>query len=229
MHCLPVEMFGLPKTPTTAAGTELGHYQVVGKVGAGGFGCVYKAWDPLLERFVAIKTCESGAPETRHRFARETRLAGSLNHPNIVTIFDCQLEGDVLFLVQEFLDGEDLDATIRRGEPPRLADKLRILDEICAGLCHAHARGVVHRDIKPANVRIPTTGLAKIMDFGIARSVGDDVEITEPGRMVGSAGYMAPEQIQGGPIDQRTDLISGQIMGSDHGFRCLGARLRAAR
>lgn len=94
----------------------------------------------------------------RERFTREARLAGSLSHPNIVSIFDFQRAGGVLFLVQEFLEGEDLDEKIRRGQPHELAEKLRILDEISAGLSHAHARGIVHRDIKPGNVRILETG-----------------------------------------------------------------------
>jgi serine/threonine protein kinase len=205
-------MFGLresriPVPTALPALGSLGHYQLLERVGTGGFGCVYRAWDPQLSRFVAIKTCDVGAEEVRERFAREARLAASLSHPNIVSIFDFRRDGGVLFLVQEFLEGEDLDEKIRRGQPGELVQKLRILDEISAGLAHAHARGVVHRDIKPGNVRILETGTAKILDFGIARAVNEDLGITRPGQMIGSAGYMAPEQIEGGPIDHRTDLF----------------------
>ena len=205
-------MFGLGQSRISAptalpALGALGHYRLLERVGSGGFGCVYRAWDPKLSRFVAIKTCDVGAEEVRERFAREARIAGSLSHPNIVSIFDFELHGSVLFLVQEFLEGEDLDQKILHGQPRELAEKLRILDEISAGLAHAHARGVVHRDIKPGNVRILETGTAKILDFGIAKALNEDLGITRPGLMIGSAGYMAPEQIEGGPIDHRTDLF----------------------
>ena len=185
----------------------LGHYWLEERIGTGGFGTVFKARDLLIRRPVAIKTCELEADGARARFAREAELAGSLSHPNIVAILDAEIERDVPFIVEEYLDGEDLDETIRRGGPRSLQEKLRILDGVAAGLAHAHANGVVHRDIKPANIRVLTEGTPKILDFGIAKSQ-DAAAITRPGMMVVSAGYMAPEQIEGRAVDHRADLFA---------------------
>jgi len=186
----------------------LGRYQVLALVGTGGFGNVYQAWDPVIRREVALKTCESDQAAIRERFAREARLAGGLDHPNIVRIYDFHQAGDGRsFIVQEFLEGEDLTEGVARRRSMPSSEKLRILDEIAAGLAHAHAQGVVHRDIKPSNIRLLGDGRVKILDFGIARSAGADPTTTRPGATIGSLGYMAPEQIEGGPVDSRTDLF----------------------
>jgi serine/threonine protein kinase len=190
----------------------IGKYEILEKIGSGGFGTVYKAWDPLIKRHVAIKTCEVGSKDLRNRFFREAQLAGGLQHPNITMVYEFGFEGDVPFMVQEFLSGEDLDQLIKRGAPLSLQDKLRILIGVVFGLEYAHRAGVMHRDIKPANVRVLETLAVKIMDFGIAKSVEPADDITQTGITVGSSSYMSPEQIGGDSVDFRTDIFSFGIL-----------------
>ncbi|MEP6801308.1 MAG: protein kinase [Acidobacteriota bacterium] len=192
----------------SAIGRKIGKYEVVSKIGAGGFGTVYEAFDPLIQRKVAIKTCEVGSPEIRARTFQEAQLAGRLQHPNITTVYEFGVEDDVPFIVQEFLSGEDLDQLIVRGEPVLMADKLKILVGVALGLEYAHKAGVMHRDIKPANIRVLEGYAIKIMDFGIAKAANQETDITKAGVAVGSAGYMSPEQICGDPVDHRTDIFS---------------------
>jgi serine/threonine protein kinase len=194
-------------------GETLGRYQVIALIGTGGFGNVYQAWDPLIRRDVALKTCESEQWSIRQRFAREARLAGGLDHPNIVRIYDFhQTEGEPSFIVQEFLDGEDLADRLSRREQTPFPEELRILEEITCGLSHAHSQGVVHRDIKPGNIRLLSDGRVKILDFGIAKAADSSRAMTRPGATIGSLGYMAPEQIEGGSVDRRTDLFAFGIV-----------------
>jgi serine/threonine protein kinase len=196
-------------SPSAPAGRKIGKYEVVARIGAGGFGTVYEAFDPLIQRKVAIKTCDVGTPEIRARTYQEAQLAGRLQHPNITTIYDFGLEGDVPYIVQEFLPGEDLDKRITSGEPLALGKKVKILIGVALGLEYAHRAGVMHRDIKPSNIRLLDGGSAiKIMDFGIAKAQNAEVDITKAGVAVGSAGYMSPEQICGDPVDYRTDIFS---------------------
>jgi serine/threonine protein kinase len=187
---------------------RIGKYEIVAKIGAGGFGTVYEGFDPLIQRKVAIKTCEAGSPEIRARTFQEAQLAGRLQHPNITTVYDFGLDGDVPYIVQEFLPGDDLDALIGRGEDLPLPEKVKILVGVAIGLEYAHKAGVIHRDIKPSNIRVLEGRAIKIMDFGIAKSRDADSEITKAGVAVGSAGYMSPEQICGDPVDHRTDIFS---------------------
>jgi len=195
-------------SPDSSERRMIGKYEIVSKIGAGGFGTVYEAFDPLIQRKVAVKTCEIGTPEIRARTFQEAQLAGRLQHPNITTVYDFGLDGDVPYIVQEFLPGEDLDIRIARGEPMPLGKKLKILVGIAIGLEYAHKAGVIHRDIKPSNIRLLDGTAIKIMDFGIAKSQNAEVEITKAGVAVGSAGYMSPEQICGDPVDHRTDIFS---------------------
>lgn len=190
----------------------IGKYEIVEKIGHGGFGTVYKAWDPVIKRNVAIKTCEVGNKDVRNRFFREAQLAGGLQHPNITMIYEFGFEGDVPYMVQEFLNGEDLDQIIKRRAPLTLQEKLRILIGVAFGLEYAHRAGVIHRDVKPGNVRVLESQAVKIMDFGIAKSLDPEVDITQTGITVGSSSYMSPEQIGGDTLDARTDIFSFGVL-----------------
>ena len=189
-----------------------GKYQVVQKIGAGGFGEVYEGLDPMLNRRVAIKTCSSNDEELRQRFAREAEIAANLRHPNIVTIFDFGHQDGTPYLVQEYLSGEDLDHKIKRREALDEATIRGILEQIASGLEYAHAREVVHRDIKPANIRILDDGQVRIMDFGIAKLLTAQTQLTRTGMAMGTAAYLPPEQIMGKKVDQRADLFSFGVL-----------------
>jgi Protein kinase domain len=194
-----------------APGGMIGKYQIVGRIGSGGFGTVFEAWDPVIKRAVAIKVCDAGR-DVQARFLQEAELAGRLHHPNITTIYECGMEGDTPFMVQEFLGGEDLSALIARRDAIGLGDKIRILVGVSVGLEYAHRAGVVHRDVKPANVRVLENGLIKIMDFGIAKALDSPSIVTGTGITVGSSAYMAPEQVCGDPIDARADIFSFGVL-----------------
>lgn len=191
---------------------KLGKYEIVEKIGVGGFGVVYKGYDPFIKRHVAVKTCSAEDRETRDRFLREAEIAGNLQHRNIVTVFEFGFHGEVPYLVQEFLSGEDLDHKIRRRDAVPIADKVAWLVEIARGLSFAHERGVVHRDIKPANVRILDDNNAKILDFGIAKLAQQQSTLTQVGVTLGTASYLAPEQIRGEAVDTRTDVFSFGVL-----------------
>ncbi len=188
---------------------KVGKYEILEKVGVGGFGTVYRGRDPYIKRTVAIKTCQSDEDELRKRFFREAEFAGNLHHRNITTIYDFGLSDDGLpFIVQEFLTGEDLDRKIKRKDDLPLAWRVRVLADICEGLHYAHAAGIVHRDVKPSNIRILEDGTVKIMDFGIAKSMVSESTLTQTGITLGTASYLAPEQIRGEAVDARTDVFS---------------------
>jgi serine/threonine-protein kinase len=194
-----------------ATPTHVGKYEVAEQIGVGGFGVVYKAWDPYIQRWVALKQCSAAEEETTQRFFREAQLAGALQHPNITLIFDFGIEDGTPYFVQELLSGIDLDDLLRRG-PLSLQAAIAILLQVCAGLEYAHSRGIIHRDIKPANVRVMEDGSVKIMDFGIAKSMQSASRLTQTGVALGTAGYLAPEQLAGKPLDVRTDLFSLGVM-----------------
>ena len=188
---------------------KVGKYEILEKVGVGGFGTVYRGRDPYIKRTVAIKTCQSDEDELRKRFFREAEFAGNLHHRNITTIYDFGLSDDGLpFIVQEFLTGEDLDRKIKRRDDLPLAWRVRVLADICEGLHYAHTAGIVHRDVKPSNIRILEDGTVKIMDFGIAKSMVSESTLTQTGITLGTASYLAPEQIRGEAVDARTDVFS---------------------
>jgi serine/threonine-protein kinase len=190
---------------------RVGKYEISEKIGAGGFGVVYKAWDPYIKRWVALKMCAATDEETRGRFFREAQLAGALQHPNITLVFDFGIEGETPYFVQEFLSGTDLDELAERRRLS-LEGTLAVLLQVCTGLDFAHSRGIVHRDIKPANVRVLEDGTIKIMDFGIAKSLDAESRLTQTGVALGTAGYLAPEQLSGKPLDSRTDIFSLGVM-----------------
>ena len=189
--------------------TQVGKYQIVEKIGVGGFGTVYKGRDPFIKRNVAIKTCQSDDEEIKKRFFREAEFAGNLHHRNVTTIYDFGVTDDgTPYIVQEFLTGDDLDKAIKKKEPLTLARKLQILIDVCDGLGYAHTSGIIHRDVKPSNIRILEDGTVKIMDFGIAKSLVSQSTLTQTGITLGTASYLAPEQIRGEDLDPRTDIFS---------------------
>ncbi|MBL8527712.1 MAG: serine/threonine protein kinase [Burkholderiales bacterium] len=199
-------------TDRTTPATILGRYRVEGELGRGAMGVVYRAVDPLLERPVAVKTVnlsEAGdaAAEFDARFQQEAKAAARLAHPNVITVYDVGRQGQVAFMAMEFLEGRDLREIM--ADRPRLpvAEAIGIAAQVADGLAYAHERGVVHRDIKPANIMVLGGGLAKIMDFGIARLRVSDVR-TRTGVLLGSPKYMSPEQVLGQGADARSDLFS---------------------
>lgn len=191
----------------------IGRYQLVEKLGQGGMGVVYRAFDTLLERVVAVKligTSIESSAELRERFFREARAAGQLSHPNIITIYDLgEFEGQP-YIAMEYLEGEDLQQRVARPEKMSLARKLELAIDLCAGLEYAHACGVVHRDVKPANIFITAKGATKILDFGLARLITS--ELTNSNMMMGTLNYMAPEQVRGERADHRSDIFSAGVV-----------------
>ncbi len=187
---------------------RLGKYEVREMIAAGGFGEVYRGYDPVIKRNLAIKTCTASDERTRRRFQLEAEISGNLHHRNIITIYDFGVEGDVAYLVQELLTGEDLDDKIRRREPIPYPERILYLQQIARGLGHAHDKGVIHRDVKPANVRILKDGTVKIMDFGIARLLHQESGLTATGQTIGTTAYLSPEQVRGDAVDHRTDIFS---------------------
>jgi serine/threonine-protein kinase len=189
--------------------TEIGKYRIIEQVGEGAMGVVYRATDPVLNRTVAVKVmCDAIArdDDLRGRFLREAQAAGSLQHPNVITIYDFGEVDGHLFIAMEFVEGEDLDKLLAKEVALSPVDKLDIIIDVLSGLAYAHKRGIVHRDIKPANIRIDDEGRARLMDFGIARISSSS--LTRTGVMVGTPAYMAPEQIVGGETVPASDLFS---------------------
>ena len=186
----------------------IGKYEISEQIGVGGFGAVYRGRDPFIKRTVAVKTCNLNDEEIKSRFFREAELAGNLHHRNITTIYDFGVEEGVPYIVQEFLSGEDLDKVVKRGDPLTVARKIEILMAITEGLGYAHKQSIIHRDIKPSNIRILDDGSVKIMDFGIAKSLLSESSLTQTGITLGTSAYLAPEQIRGEALDQRTDIFA---------------------
>jgi eukaryotic-like serine/threonine-protein kinase len=197
-----------------AAGQKLGRYTVIGPIGSGGMGTVYRARDEKLERFVAIKILSPGlvtGDEARRRFRKEALALAKLSHPHIAAVYDVGEQDGVDYLVMECVAGQTLSATLKSG--PLTADRATsIILEIAGALEEAHEQGVIHRDLKPANVMITTKGHVKVLDFGIAKLLAplapDATASMETGFLMGTPLYMSPEQAQGNPVDARTDLWS---------------------
>ena len=205
--------------PPFPEGTLVGPYRIVALLARGGMGDVYRATDSRLGRDVALKTLpdtERGNAHAVERFLQEARITASLDHPNIVKVFDVGMSNGRPYLVSELLDGETLRAPISRG-PATPADATALASALTSGLVAAHARGLVHRDLKPENIFITTSGTAKILDFGIAKLAQDPALpgglATLTGVILGTAGYLSPEQVRGDPVDARTDLFAlGSIL-----------------
>ncbi len=194
----------------------LGKYEIRRTLGRGAAGTVYEAWDPVIERQVAIKTVklpdahDTDAQEEITRFRREAQAAGRLTHPNIVGVFDYGETDDIAYIVMEYVDGESLKAVLDRKERFPIPEIIRVMDELLAGLGFSHERGVVHRDIKPANLMLTKQGRLKIADFGIARI--ESSGLTQVGTIMGTPAYMSPEQFTGQVVDPRTDLYSAGVV-----------------
>lgn len=188
---------------------KVGKYVLLGKVGEGAMGEVYKAHDPILNRYVAIKTIAESRdadPELRQRFLREAQSAAQLNHPNITTVFDMGEEQGKVYMCMELLEGIDLKDLIRSQTPTSLLQKLNLMEQICNGLSFAHSKGIVHRDLKPGNIHILQGNQVKVMDFGLARLASS--EMTRTGLVMGTPDYMSPEQVQAQKVDARSDVFS---------------------
>jgi eukaryotic-like serine/threonine-protein kinase len=199
----------------------LGRYNIERTLGKGAMGVVYEGVDPRLGRRVAIKTIlkshldEDTAKDYSMRFVREAQAVARLNHPNIVQVYDFGEEGDIAYLVMEFIKGKELKTFFDANERFDLKEAVRIMGELCDALDFAHNAGIIHRDIKPANVMLDAQARTKLTDFGVARVQDSDktsVERTQAGTMVGTPAYMSPEQITGANIDKRTDVFSAGII-----------------
>jgi tetratricopeptide (TPR) repeat protein len=197
-----------------APGTRLGRYEIVGLVATGGMGEVYRARDPQLNRDVGIKVLpqrDGISAEQLARFGREARAAATLNHPNILTVFDVGVDRDIPFVVSELLEGETLRARMKRARLS-IDQASGIAQQIGSGLAAAHDKGIIHRDLKPANIFITSDGVAKILDFGLAkqtlRHVDSSSALTDHGVVMGTAGYMSPEQIRGEEATAQSDIFS---------------------
>jgi serine/threonine-protein kinase len=201
-----------PRPPEQIPQT-IGRYQVQASIGYGAMGAVYRAFDPLIKRTLAIKTIRLDIPRQSpqyksfiERFYHEARISGTLSHPNIVTLFDIGEEGGVPYLAMEFVEGETLSSILERGVrfPPEKV--IGLISQIASAVDYAHSKGVIHRDIKPSNLILYETDRVKVTDFGIAKLV--DSEITHAGTLLGTPSYMSPEQAMGDKLDGRSDIFS---------------------
>jgi TPR repeat protein len=192
---------------------RIGKYEIVNELGSGGMGIVYKAFDPGIGRTVALKVMSQQLArdaDFRNRFLREARGAGVLQHPNIVTVHELGEWQGAPFIAMEFLQGDSFECILKNQNTRPLEERLGIIAQVCRGLDYAHARGIVHRDIKPANVIVTAEGVAKIVDFGIARLA--DQKLTTTGQVLGTVSYMSPEQLQGRALDGRSDIFAAGVM-----------------
>lgn len=192
---------------------KIGKYKILGILGKGGMGIVYKALDPDIEREVAIKTIRfdtltdgSEKDDLMARFMREARAAGKLAHPNIVTIYDVGREQDVTYIVMQYVEGQNLQGLVYSGKKFSCQEIIELMRPICDSLDYAHENGIVHRDIKPANIMIDKSGKPFLADFGVARI--ETSTMTQAGTTVGTLSYMSPEQIQGQTVDGRSDIFA---------------------
>jgi hypothetical protein len=189
---------------------KIGKYEILGRIGRGGMGTIFRAHDPVLDRAVALKMISPDVEvtdELRTRFFREAQACARLSHPNIVTVYDMGEDDGRLFIVMELLEGQELRRLIADRSPMALEDKISIMAQVCDGLSYAHQMGVVHRDVKPGNILVLRNGQVKILDFGIARIVATEAGLTRTGLIMGTLRYISPEQVRG-RVDQRSDIFS---------------------
>ncbi|HXI28858.1 MAG TPA: serine/threonine-protein kinase, partial [Vicinamibacterales bacterium] len=195
--------------------TNISRYEIRSRIGRGGMGDLYLGFDPNTNRLVAIKLLNAtlDSTELRERFAREARALAALNHPNIVNIYDTGEFEDSPFIVMEYVRGETIAELIKRRAAISVSQKLKLMEELCAGLSQAHEAGIIHRDIKPANLMVDQQNRLKILDFGIARVAETNrtrvgMPLTMMNMQIGTPGYMAPEQIEAGEVDHRCDIFA---------------------
>ena len=194
---------------------RLGKYEIVGVLGRGGMGTVYRGYDPAIERTVALKTIrrdclESGVADAIARFRNEARAAGRLSHPAIVGVYEYGEDHDISFIAMEYVEGFGLKEYLHQIGVMPLADSVSVVMQLLDGLAYAHEQGVVHRDIKPSNLIITSKGKVKITDFGVARL--ESSELTQVGTVIGTPSYMSPEQFMGLPADARSDVFAVGVM-----------------
>jgi len=204
------ETLQAPKEELTTGSTFADRYQIIEELGKGGMGKVYKAQDTEIKEKVALKLIKpeiAADKKTIERFQNELKLSRKISHRNVCRMFDLNKEDGSYYITMEFVDGEDLKSMIRMSGQLSIGTAIRISKQVCEGLAEAHSLGVIHRDLKPSNIMIDKSGNAKIMDFGIARSLKAK-GITGAGVMIGTPEYMSPEQVEGKEVDQRTDIYS---------------------
>ena len=195
---------------------QIGRYRIDALLGSGAMGDVYRAYDPIIDRPVAIKVIRpeliagSGSEQWLQRFRREARAAGRRFHPNIVAILDFGDDNGVPFLAMEYVDGRSLDVVIKTSSPLEPSRSVTMISQVLSALGFAHQNGIIHRDVKPSNILVLSNNDIKVADFGIARI--DASEFTIVGDLLGTPAYMAPEQFSGAPIDERTDLFAAGVI-----------------
>src|SRR5277367_2538817 len=195
---------------------KLGKYEIRRELGAGAMGVVYLAFDPGIEREVALKTIRrdqidgTEAEEAVGRFQREAKAAGRLNHPNIVAIYEFGEDAGTFFIAMEYVEGRELKSYFDAIERFEMKDVVRIMGQLLDALDYSHMNGVVHRDVKPANIIILPGGQVKVADFGIARI--ESSQYTQAGTVLGTPAYMSPEQFMGQVVDNRSDIFSAGIV-----------------
>ena len=206
------------ENPNAGEITRIGRYDIVGLLGRGGMGVVYRGIDKALGREVAIKTLTgaiSSDPEMLARFYEEGRKTGSFKHPNIVTVYELGDHNGIPYIAMELVEGNPLDKLLQKGEPIPMVECVRIVEELCAALSYAHRNNVIHRDVKPANIFVQPDGRVKLLDFGIARleeKKSGDINLTRPGHIIGTLGYMAPERLRDKPVDGRSDIFAAGVV-----------------
>ncbi|MBI1878457.1 MAG: serine/threonine protein kinase [Chloroflexi bacterium] len=206
---------GSEGTPTNLIGTILDNYEILAEVASGGMATIYHARQPALDRYVAVKILKAHLAQDarkRERFVREAKVAAQLRHPNILTIHDAKWdpERDIACIIMEYVPGGTLKELM--GVPMPIEQIVPLLEQICAALDYAHRNGVVHRDIKPSNILLDKDNRVLIADFGLAAIIGGDTHLSSEGEVLGTPDYMAPEQVDGDPVDARTDVYSLGIM-----------------
>ena len=190
-------------------GRTLDQYHIVEAIGHGGMASVFKARQPALDRYVAVKVLlpvQAGTPEFRARFTREARVIAQLNHPNILPVIDYGQDGDLTYIVMKYVAGGTLAERLKR--PIDLATTTHLIGQIAAALDHAHQRGIIHRDVKPSNVLLDEGEWVQLADFGLVKLLEGEQTLTTSGMSMGTPAYLSPEQGQGEAIDRHTDIYS---------------------